>query len=128
LKHEARTSFHLWQHDLRAVQAEPGLPLLHSLFLFVCVCSFGVMMWELFTGQEAFGKLLYGQFFETIVVNDLRPVSNSSRCSEVASMHVVAAAPAVLRDHCGQQPATGEQQQAATAAAAAAAGAAHAVK
>jgi hypothetical protein len=49
------------------------------------VFSFGIMMWELFTGQEAFGKLLYGQFFETIVVNDLRPVSSSSSSSSSSS-------------------------------------------
>jgi hypothetical protein len=49
------------------------------------VFSFGIMMWELFTGQEAFGKLLYGQFFETIVVNDLRPVSSSSSSSRAAT-------------------------------------------
>jgi hypothetical protein len=47
------------------------LPLLHACpSLFVSVCSFGIMMWELFTGQEAFGKLLYGQF--------LRPLSSTT--------------------------------------------------
>lgn len=47
----------------------------HPVCAAVCgACSsFAVMMWELFTGQEAFGKLLYGQvswrFFLPAVVS-----------------------------------------------------------
>jgi serine/threonine protein kinase len=36
------------------------------------IYSFGIMMHALYTGEQPFGKLLYGQFFETVVVNDLR--------------------------------------------------------
>lgn len=32
-------------------------------------------MWELYTGEDAFQRLLHpGQFFETVVLQDLRPV------------------------------------------------------
>jgi serine/threonine protein kinase len=36
------------------------------------IYSFGIMMHALYTGEQPFSKLLYGQFFETVVVNDLR--------------------------------------------------------
>ena len=36
------------------------------------IYSFGIMMHALYTGEQPFGKLLYGQFFETVVVNELR--------------------------------------------------------
>eukprot|EP00775_Hariotina_reticulata_P003313 gene3313-3589_t len=38
------------------------------------VYAFGIMMWELYTGQQAFKKLQYGQFFETVVLRNLRPM------------------------------------------------------
>lgn len=38
--------------------------------LSVCLCS----VWELYTGQAAFRKLHVGQFFEAIVVRNLRPI------------------------------------------------------
>eukprot|EP00878_Enallax_costatus_P043713 GHUV01051772.1.p1 GENE.GHUV01051772.1~~GHUV01051772.1.p1 ORF type:complete len:370 (-),score=77.77 GHUV01051772.1:1193-2194(-) len=37
------------------------------------VYAFGVMMWELYTGEQAFKNLHYGQFFESIVLNNVRP-------------------------------------------------------
>ncbi|KAF8061385.1 Acad10 [Scenedesmus sp. PABB004] len=38
------------------------------------VYAFGVMMWEIYTGQAAFRKLHYAQFFEAIVMRNLRPL------------------------------------------------------
>lgn len=39
------------------------------------VYAFGITMWELYTGEDAFQRLQHpGQFFETVVLNDLRPV------------------------------------------------------
>lgn len=54
---------------------------LQLLFLFVSalqaadVYALGIMMWELYTGEDAFQRLQHpGQFFETVVLQDLRPV------------------------------------------------------
>ncbi|KAF8061383.1 roco8 [Scenedesmus sp. PABB004] len=38
------------------------------------VYAFGVMMWEIYTGQAAFRKLHYGQYFEVVVLRNLRPL------------------------------------------------------
>lgn len=32
-----------------------------------CCVAFGIMMWELYTGQQAFRRLHYGQFFDIVV-------------------------------------------------------------
>ena len=46
--------------------------------LFVCscvsLCVYYCVVWELYTGQAAFRKLHVGQFFEAIVVRNLRPM------------------------------------------------------
>lgn len=44
----------------------------------VDVYSFGMLMWEVFTCRAAFDKLHYGQFFETVVLQNLRPIVPSS--------------------------------------------------
>jgi hypothetical protein len=39
------------------------------------IYALGIMMWELYTGEDAFHSLQHpGQFFETVVLQDLRPV------------------------------------------------------
>ncbi|WIA34129.1 hypothetical protein OEZ86_012494 [Tetradesmus obliquus] len=40
----------------------------------VDVYSFGVMMWTLFTNQPPFKKLHYGQYYEAICLQGLRPL------------------------------------------------------
>ncbi|WIA28752.1 hypothetical protein OEZ86_011286 [Tetradesmus obliquus] len=59
------------------------------------IYSFGIMMHALYTGEQPFGKLLYGQFFETVVVNDLRPVVPDSMPQQYATLmeHCWATAP-----------------------------------
>ncbi|WIA16690.1 hypothetical protein OEZ85_013348 [Tetradesmus obliquus] len=39
----------------------------------VDIYSFGVMMWEMYCREVAFRELHYGQFFEYVVLRDLRP-------------------------------------------------------
>lgn len=47
----------------------------HSvLTMLTCACVCGAV-WELYTGEDAFQRLQHpGQFFETVVLQDLRPV------------------------------------------------------
>eukprot|EP00878_Enallax_costatus_P018455 GHUV01019427.1.p1 GENE.GHUV01019427.1~~GHUV01019427.1.p1 ORF type:complete len:578 (+),score=131.42 GHUV01019427.1:188-1921(+) len=40
----------------------------------VDVYSFAILMWEVYTCRVAFEKLHYGQFFETVVLQNLRPI------------------------------------------------------
>lgn len=41
----------------------------------VDIYAFGVMMWEVYTREVAFRELHYGQFFETVVLRNQRPLA-----------------------------------------------------